>query len=215
MHLSAGTKLVAATHNAGKLREINDLVAAFGIVLVSAGELGLAEPQETGTTFEENAAIKALTAARASGLPALSDDSGLAVDALNGEPGVYSADWAMLADGGRDFMMAMEKVEKALAARKAQTPGQRRARFVSVLCLAWPDAETEFFRGEVEGHLVWPPRGDFGFGYDPVFVPQGHTRSFGEMTADEKHGWVPGQAEALSHRARAFKRFAETCLEPE
>ena len=135
------------------------------------------------------------------------------VDALDGDPGVYTANWAETADGTRDFAMAMEKVEKALAARGAFLPEARSARFVSVLCLAWPDGHTEIFRGEVEGRVVWPPRGTSGFGYDPIFQPLGHERTFGEMTADEKHGWKPGDAAALSHRARAFKLFVETCLD--
>lgn len=205
-------KLVVASHNEGKIREIEELIEPFGFEIVTAKSLGLPEPKETGTTFEENAALKALSATKATGLPALSDDSGLMVDALGGEPGVYTADWAERPDGSRDFMMAMEKVEALLSDKRATSPEERRARFVSTLCLSWPDGHVEFFRGEVEGTLVWPPRGDDGFGYDPVFLPDGHSRTFGEMTATEKHGWVPGQAEALSHRARAFKLFAETGL---
>jgi XTP/dITP diphosphohydrolase len=149
----------------------------------------------------------------ASGLPALSDDSGLAVDALDGAPGVYTANWAEREDGSRDFNMAMEKVETALTEKGATTPDKRTGRFVSVLCLAWPDGHTEVFRGEVEGHIVWPPRGNLGFGYDPVFQPIGYEQTFGEMPAEAKHGWKPGDAQALSHRARAFKLFVETCLE--
>ena len=205
--------IVVASHNAGKIREINDLIGPLGFSARSAAELGLAEPDETGTTFEENAAIKALASATACNLPALSDDSGIVVDALDGAPGVYTANWAETADGTRDFAMAMQKVETALADKGATEPADRRARFVSVLCLAWPDGHTEFFRGEVEGTLVWPPRGDSGFGYDPVFQPEGYDRTFGEMTAEEKHGWKPGDDFALSHRARAFKRFVESCLE--
>lgn len=204
--------IVVASHNEGKIREIADLIGPFGFDAKSAAELNFVEPEETGTTFEENAAIKALASAKASGLPALSDDSGIVVDALEGAPGVYTANWAETADGTRDFSMAMEKVEKALAEKGASAPEQRTARFVSVLCLAWPDGHTETFRGEVEGRLVWPPRGDKGFGYDPVFQPEGHARTFGEMSAEEKHGWKPGDAAALSHRARAFKLFVETCL---
>ena len=207
-----GPKLVLATHNAGKLREFRGLVAPFDLTITSAGELGLAEPEETGTTFEENAATKALFAARESGLPALSDDSGLCVDALDGAPGVYTADWATLADGSRDFGVAMKAVEDKLATRGARAPEERRGKFVAVLCLAFPDGETDYYRGEAPGHLVWPPRGDLGFGYDPVFVPDGFDITFGQMSADEKHGWVPGQAKALSHRARAFQRFAEARL---
>lgn len=205
--------IVVASHNAGKIAEIADLIGPFGFSAKSAAELKFAEPDETGTTFEENAAIKALASARASGMPALSDDSGLVVDALDGAPGVYTANWAEREDGSRDFAMAMEKVEKALAERGAVTPQQRGGRFVSVLCLAWPDGHTEMFRGEVEGTIVWPPRGTKGFGYDPVFQPEGFDTTFGEMTSEQKHGWKPGDAEALSHRARAFKIFVETCLE--
>ncbi len=148
---------------------------------------------------------------QASGLPALADDSGICVEALDGAPGVYTADWAETGNG-RDFMMAMRTVEEKLQAAGATAPDERRAAFVAVLCLAFPDGHCEFFRGEAPGHLVWPPRGDLGFGYDPVFVPDGHDRTFGEMTADEKHGWTPGDAEALSHRARAFRLFAHDCL---
>lgn len=204
--------IVVASHNAGKIREIEDLIGPFGFSAKSAAELKFEEPDETGTTFEENAAIKALASAKASGLPALSDDSGLVVDALDGAPGVYTANWAETADGTRDFAMAMEKVETALAERGAVKPEDRTARFVSVLCLAWPDGHTELFRGEVEGHVVWPPRGTRGFGYDPAFQPEGYATTFGEMSAEEKHGWKPGDAAALSHRARAFKLFVETCL---
>lgn len=205
--------IVVASHNAGKIAEIADLIGPFGFSARSAAELKFAEPDETGTTFEENAAIKALASARAAGMPALSDDSGLVVDALDGAPGVYTANWAEREDGSRDFAMAMEKVEKALVERGATTPEQRSGRFVSVLCLAWPDGHTEMFRGEVEGKIVWPPRGTKGFGYDPVFQPEGFDTTFGEMTSEQKHGWKPGDAQALSHRARAFKIFVETCLE--
>lgn len=204
--------IVVASHNAGKIREIEDLIGPFGFSAKSAAELKFEEPDETGTTFEENATIKALASAKASGLPALSDDSGLVVDALDGAPGVYTANWAETADGTRDFAMAMEKVEMALAEKGATQVKDRTARFVSVLCLAWPDGHTELFRGEVEGHVVWPPRGTQGFGYDPVFQPEGYATTFGEMSAAEKHGWKPGDAAALSHRARAFKLFVETCL---
>jgi XTP/dITP diphosphohydrolase len=204
--------IIVASHNAGKIREIEDLIGPFGFSAKSAAELKFDEPDETGTTFEENATIKALASAKASGLPALSDDSGLVVDALDGAPGVYTANWAEKADGTRDFAMAMEKVETALAEKGATEAKDRTARFVSVLCLAWPDGHTELFRGEVEGAVVWPPRGSQGFGYDPVFQPDGFETTFGEMSAEEKHGWKPGDAAALSHRARAFKLFVETCL---
>ncbi|MCO5082221.1 MAG: RdgB/HAM1 family non-canonical purine NTP pyrophosphatase [Rhizobiaceae bacterium] len=207
-----GRMLVVASHNAGKLREFADLLGPFGIDAKSAKEFGLPEPDETGTTFEENAYIKAFAAASATGLPAMSDDSGLVVDALDGQPGVYTANWAEKADGARDFMMAMEKTEKLLQERGATDPAARTGRFVAVICLAWPDGEAEYFRGESEGHLVWPPRGTSGFGYDPVFLPVGHTRTFGEMAAEEKHGWKPGQPDALSHRARAFQKFARARL---
>ena len=204
--------IVVASHNAGKIREIEDLIGPFGFSAKSAAELKFEEPDETGTTFEENATIKALASAKASGLPALSDDSGLVIDALGGAPGVYTANWAEKEDGTRDFAMAMEKVEKALSEKGVTDAKDRTARFVSVLCLAWPDGHTELFRGEVEGRVVWPPRGDKGFGYDPVFQPEGYETTFGEMSAEEKHGWKPGDTEALSHRARAFKIFVETCL---
>ncbi len=205
--------IVVASHNQGKIREIQDLIGPLGFTAKSAAELNFIEPKETGTTFEENATIKALASAKASGLPALSDDSGLVVDALGGDPGVYTADWAETGNGTRDFNMAMEKVEKALEKAGAAKPQQRTARFVSVLCLAWPDGHTELFRGEVEGAVVWPPRGTQGFGYDPVFQPEGYDVTFGEMSAEEKHGWTIGKPQALSHRARAFKLFVETCLE--
>ena len=205
--------IVVASHNAGKIREIRDLIGPLGFTAKSAADLNFVVPDETGTTFEENAAIKALASAKAAGMPALSDDSGLVVDALGGAPGVYTANWAEKDDGSRDFAMAMGKVEKALSEKGASAPADRTARFVSVLCLAWPDGHTEIFRGEIEGTVVWPPRGSQGFGYDPIFQPEGHGVTFGEMSAEEKHGWKPGQAQALSHRARAFKRFVETCLE--
>lgn len=205
--------IVVASHNAGKIREIRDLIGPLGFEAKSAADLNFIEPDETGTTFEENAAIKALASAKAAGMPALSDDSGLVIDALDGAPGVYTANWAEKEDGSRDFAMAMEKVENALSEKGASSSADRSARFVSVLCLAWPDGHTEMFRGEIEGMVVWPPRGDRGFGYDPVFQPEGHAVTFGEMSAEEKHGWKPGDSEALSHRARAFKRFVETCLE--
>ena len=205
--------IVVASHNAGKIAEIQDLIGPLGFTAKSAAELNFAEPDETGTTFEQNAAIKALASAKASGIVALSDDSGLVVDALDGEPGVYTANWAETADGTRDFAMAMQKVETALQDRGATTADKRTARFVSVLCLAWPDGHTEFFRGEVEGTVAWPPRGTSGFGYDALFQPLGYDTTFGEMTAQQKHGWKPGDAGALSHRARAFKIFVDTCLE--
>jgi XTP/dITP diphosphohydrolase len=200
-----GGRIVVATHNAGKLAEIRDLLAPYGVDAVSAGDLGLDEPEENGTTFEENAAIKALAAATAAGLPALADDSGLCVAALDGRPGIHSARWA---GEDRDFARAMRTIEELI---EQSGSGDRRAFFVAALCLAWPDGHTETVRGEVHGDLVWPPRGNAGFGYDPMFRPDGHDRTFGEMTAAEKHGWRPG-GEGLSHRARAFSRFAARCL---
>lgn len=205
-------KIVVASHNEGKLREFADLLGPFGLEAKSAREFGLPEPDETGTTFEENAYIKAHAAAKATGLPAMSDDSGLCVDALDGAPGVYTANWAEKPEGGRDFGMAMQRTEVALQAVGATEPAARTGRFVAVICLAFPDGEAEYYRGEVEGTLVWPPRGELGFGYDPVFLPQGYDKTFGEMSAQEKHGWKPGDAQALSHRARAFKKFAEARL---
>ncbi|MGX9179237.1 RdgB/HAM1 family non-canonical purine NTP pyrophosphatase [Mesorhizobium sp. BHbdii] len=213
MHSLYGHRIVVASHNAGKLREFADLMAPFGIEAKSAKEYGLPEPDETGTTFEENAYLKAFAAAKATGLPALSDDSGLCVDALGGAPGVYTANWAEAPDGSRDFGMAMQRAEVALQEVGAAAPAQRKGRFVAVICLAFPDGAAEYFRGEVEGTLVWPPRGELGFGYDPVFVPDGFEKTFGEMTAEEKHGWKPGQPTALSHRARAFQKFAHARLD--
>jgi XTP/dITP diphosphohydrolase len=207
-----GRKIVVASHNEGKLREFADLMAPFGFEAKSAKEYGLPEPEETGTTFEENAYIKAFAAAQATGLPALSDDSGLMVDALDGQPGVYTANWAGKPGGGRDFMLAMRKTEDLLQAKGAVAPEDRKGRFVAVICLAQPDGSAEYFRGEAEGTLIWPPRGEKGFGYDPVFLPDGFEQTFGEMTAEQKHGWKPGQPSALSHRARAFREFARVRL---
>ncbi|MCX2724764.1 RdgB/HAM1 family non-canonical purine NTP pyrophosphatase [Roseibium salinum] len=202
-------RLVVASHNKGKIREINELLQPFGFEVVSAAELDLPEPEETGLTFEENAALKAQAAAKASGLPALADDSGFCVAALDGDPGIYSARWA---GPDKDFDMAMRTVEEKLQSEGAVNPHQRRGSFVAVLCLAWPDGHQELFRGEVEGEVVWPPRGTQGFGYDPIFLPDGKERTFGEMTSEEKHGWSQ-DAPALSHRARAFQLFAKGCLE--
>jgi XTP/dITP diphosphohydrolase len=201
--------IVVASHNPGKAREIVGLLGPFGFEVRSAAELGLAEPEETGRTFEANAELKARAAAEASGLPALADDSGLAVDALGGAPGIFSARWAGPA---KDFAAAMRKVEENLQRLGAVTPDKRRAHFVSALSLALPDGGIRTYVGRVDGMLVWPPRGNLGFGYDPMFVPDGHHRTFGEMTAEEKHGWRPGHGEALSHRARAFQLFARDCL---
>ncbi len=212
MKLQRGDRLVLATHNQGKLKEFRQLMEPFGLDIVSAGELGLPEPEETGTTFNENAYTKAFASASASGLMALSDDSGLCVDALDGAPGVYTADWAIQSDGTRDWQKAMARVEAALQQAGASDAVQRTGRFVAVLCLCNPQGEAQYYRGEAEGTLVWPPRGADGFGYDPAFRPLGHTRTFGEMSAEEKHGWKPGRDNALSHRARAFKLFAESLL---
>jgi len=208
-----GPTLVVATHNAGKVAELRELLSPYGLTLKSAAELGLPEPEETGTSFEENAFIKASAAASATGLPALADDSGLCVDALGGQPGVHTADWAVQANGSRDFLVAMRKVEDGLQEKGATTPATRTGRFVAVLCLAFPDGDAEYFRGEVEGALVWPPRGQNGFGYDPVFLPDGYSQTFGEMEASQKHGWEAGRGDlGLSHRARAFARFARARL---
>jgi len=202
-------KLVVASHNQGKIREINELLKPYGFDVVSAGELDLPEPEETGTTFEANAELKAMASATASSLPSLADDSGFCVEALDGDPGIYSARWA---GPDKDFAMAMRNIEEKLQQKGATTPDQRRGSFVAVLCLAWPDGHKELFRGEVEGEVVWPPRGDKGFGYDPVFRPDGHDRTFGEMSSEEKHGWSHTEP-ALSHRARAFQLFSKACLE--
>jgi XTP/dITP diphosphohydrolase len=202
-------RLVIATHNPGKLAEMRELLAPYGIEATSAGELGLEEPEETGMTFHDNARIKAEAAAKATGLPAFADDSGLAVDTLDGEPGIYSARWA---GADRNFSRAMSDVENKLRERGATTPQQRRAHFVSALCVAWPDGHAEEFEARVDGTLVWPPRGDKGFGYDSMFLPDGQTRTFGEMPSDEKHS-LPPRGKGLSHRARAFLKLAEACLE--
>jgi len=201
-------KVVIATHNPGKLTEMRDLLAPYGVTAVSAGELGLPEPEETGTTFAANARIKAQAAAAAAQLPAFSDDSGLAVDALGGEPGIHSARWA---GPSKDFAQAMARIDVLLRERGATAPEQRRAHFVSALCVAWPDGHVEEFEARVHGTLVWPPRGERGFGYDPMFLPDGHARTFGEMSAEEKHG-LPPRGMGLSHRARAFVLLANACL---
>jgi XTP/dITP diphosphohydrolase len=202
-------RLVIATHNPGKLAEMRELLAPYGIAAISAGELGLPEPDENGMTFTENACIKAVAAAKAAKLPALADDSGLAVEALGGAPGIHSARWA---GPVRDFHRAMATIEQELQARGATAPDRRRAHFVSALCLAWPDGHSEEFEARVAGTLVWPPRGDRGFGYDPIFLPDAQQRTFGEMSSEEKHG-LPPRGKGLSHRARAFLKLAEACLE--
>lgn len=202
--LSPG-KLVIASHNKGKIREIAELLGPFGIEPVSAAELGLPEPEETGTSFVANAELKALASADLSGLPALADDSGLVVEALNGDPGIFSARWAERpGDAGpvRDFAYGMQKIEDALAA--IGPDAGRDAHFVCALTLAWPDGHMESFEGRVDGTLCWPPRGDNGFGYDPMFVPLGHEQSFGEMEPAAKH--------AMSHRADAFRKLVAAAL---
>jgi XTP/dITP diphosphohydrolase len=199
---------VIATHNPGKLAEMRELLAPYQIEAISAGDMGLHEPEETGTTFRDNARIKAAAAAKASGLPAFADDSGLAVDALDGAPGVLSARWA---GPDKNFRAAMATIEEKLRERGATSPDRRTAHFVSALCVAWPDGHVEGFEERVNGTLVWPPRGDQGFGYDPMFLPDGHARTFGEMSSEEKHG-LPPRGKGLSHRARAFLKLAEACL---
>lgn len=202
-------KVVIATHNQGKLREMRELLAPYGVALVSAGELGLPEPEEDGHMFAENAAIKAVAAASASGLPALADDSGICIDALDGAPGLFSANWA---GPGKDFAPALARVQAELAKRGATTPEQRKAHFVSALVIAWPDGHQELFEGRVFGTVVDAPRGASGFGYDPIFQPAGHAKTFGEMTAEEKHGIPADGSPGLSHRARAFHVLAAACL---
>jgi non-canonical purine NTP pyrophosphatase (RdgB/HAM1 family) len=192
----AGNKLVLATHNQGKVKEIAALLADHVESFVTASDLNLPEPEETESTFVGNAALKALAAARESGLPALADDSGVAVTALNGAPGIYSARWA---GPEKDFKMAMERVQRELGGA-----ADRSAAFICVLALAWPDGHVETVEGRLEGTIVWPPRGDKGFGYDPIFVPEGYDRTFAEMASKEK--------QVMSHRARAFERLREKCF---
>jgi XTP/dITP diphosphohydrolase len=199
--LGRGDRLLLASHNRGKLAEIRALIAPYGLAVVSAGELGLPEPEETGSTFLDNARIKALAGASLAQLPSLADDSGLEVEALGGGPGVHSARWA---GPGRDFRLAMARVAGELGERAAWTKEGPRAAFTAVLCLAWPDGESAAFTGKVAGRLVSPPRGDKGFGYDPMFVADGHALTFGEMEPDDRH--------AISHRARAFAQFSRACL---
>jgi XTP/dITP diphosphohydrolase len=206
MHRPITGRLVIATHNKGKLVEMHDLLGRYGVEALSAEELNLSEPEETGTSFAANARLKAQAAAQGSGLASFADDSGLVVDALDGAPGIYSARWA---GPTKDFRHAMEKVEGMLRERDAFTADRRKAHFLSALCVAWPDGQVEEFEGRVDGTLVWPPRGEKGFGYDPMFLPDGFDRTFGEMSRDEKHGLQ----NPLSHRARAFLKLAEACLE--
>ncbi|OYW55901.1 MAG: non-canonical purine NTP pyrophosphatase, RdgB/HAM1 family [Hyphomicrobium sp. 32-62-53] len=199
--LTRGTKLVVASHNKGKVWEINQLIAPYGLEAISAGTLGLEEPEETEPTFEGNAKLKALAAAKGAALPALADDSGLEVECLGGAPGIFSARWA---GPQKDFGLAMEKVAKEITSRHGWAAPGPRANFISVLCLAWPDGETATFEGKVFGRLVWPPRGGNGFGYDPMFVPDGHDLTFGEMEPAGKY--------AISHRTRAFDAFRKAAL---
>jgi XTP/dITP diphosphohydrolase len=209
MHRQITGRLVIATHNPGKLTEMRELLAPYGIEAVSAGELGLGEPEETGKTFEANARIKAIAATQAAKLPAFADDSGLVVDALDGAPGIYSARWA---GPNKDFNDAMARIERLLQERGAAEPTKRTAHFVSALCVAWPDDHLEEVEARANGRLVWPPRGNAVFGYDPMFLPDGFDRTFGELTSVEKHG-LPPLGLGLSHRARAFVKLAEICLE--
>jgi XTP/dITP diphosphohydrolase len=202
--LRAGDRLVLASHNRGKIFEFRGLLAPYGVEVIPARDVGVPEPEETGADFAENARLKAVLCAAAAGLPALADDSGLEVEALGGAPGIYSARWA---GEERDFGRAMAKVEAELAAKGASSPEARRANFICVLCLARPGGETELFEGKVYGHLRFPPRGENGFGYDPIFVPEGFDQSFGEMEIESKH--------RLSHRFRAFKKFVAALLGPQ
>ena len=194
-----GDRLVIASHNQGKVREIADLLAPFAIDVVSAGELGLPEPEETGTTFAENAELKARASVTGSGLPALADDSGFSVAALGGAPGIHAARFATRQDGSRDFDWAMRRVHEA-----ADGSGDGTCWFTCALALAWPDDYAEIFEGRVEGTLAWPARGKLGFGYDPIFVPNGHAETFAEMSPEAKH--------AISHRAIAFEKMIAACI---
>ena len=200
-------KLVIATHNAGKLAEMADLLAPYGIAALPAKDLGLPEPDETGDSFLANAELKARAAADRAQIPALADDLGLCVEALGGAPGINSARWA---GPSRDFGAAMQKVEEALRAAKASPPFK--AHFTCALAVAFPSGDIQSFEGKVFGELVFPPRGSLGFGYDPIFLPEGFSRTFGEMTAEEKHGLPSDGSPGLSHRARAFPIFARACL---
>jgi XTP/dITP diphosphohydrolase len=193
-------KLVLATHNPGKVQELVELLAPWRVAVVSAGDLGLDEPEETGETFADNARLKARAAAKATGLPALADDSGLCVNGLGGRPGVHTSDWAQVPGKPRDFNLAMLRVQQELGANI-----DRSARFMSTLALVWPDGHEELFEGWVDGTLVWPPRGTIGWGYDPMFMPKGDTRTFGEMPAEEK--------QVTSHRARALAKLIAACFE--
>jgi XTP/dITP diphosphohydrolase len=200
--LARGGQLIVASHNPGKVWEINQLISPFGLAAVSAGDLGLVEPEETELTFIGNARLKAVGAAKASGLPALADDSGLEVDCLGGAPGIFSARWA---GPTKDFSIAMRKVAEEITLRHGWKHPGPRANFISVLCLAWPDGETAEFEGTIDGVLVWPGRGTNGFGYDPMFLASGEEQTFGEMEPKRKY--------AMSHRTRAFAKFKAQCLE--
>ncbi len=201
-------KILIATHNAGKLVEMRELLEPYGVTAVSAGELQLGEPEETGLTFAANAEIKARAGAEASGLPSFADDSGICVAGLDGAPGIYSARWAV----DKKFDAAMARIDSELNAKGIGRDAERKGWFISALCIAWPDGHVEHFEGRIDGDLVWPPRGTAGFGYDPIFLPEGHVRTFGEMTSDEKHGLPTDGSRALSHRARAFQDLAKACL---
>src|SRR5258705_3320209 len=207
MHRRITGQLVIATHNPGKLAEMRELLEPHGVEAISAGELGLGEPEETGETFRANAAIKAVAAAKAAKLPAFADDSGLVVDALDGAPGIWSARWA---GPNKDFTAAMTRIERLLQERGATTPDKRTAHFGSALCVAWPDDHLEEVEARADGTLVWPPRGGEGFGYDPAFQPDEHTRTFGEMTSIEKHGFPPPWL-CVSRRAPGLRQTAEDC----
>jgi XTP/dITP diphosphohydrolase len=207
-HRKLSGALVIATHNPGKLTEMRGLLAPYGIVTQSAGEIDLVEPEETGTSFVANARIKAMAAVKATGCAACADDSGLVIEALDGQPGIHSARWA---GPNKDFRFAMNRIQTLLIERGAKTPEQRRAHFIAALCLAWPDGHVEEFEGRVDGVVAWPPRGDAGFGYDPLFLPDGFNRTFGQMSAEEKHG-LPPKGKGLSHRARAFVKLADASL---
>ncbi len=210
LRLRRGDRLVLATHSGGKIAELTELLEPFGLDVTTAAQLQLPEPEETGATFAENARIKAHAAAAATGAVALADDSGLCVDALGGKPGVHTANWA--SNGPlRDYAVGMRRVEDALQAAGATTPAARRGSFNATFCLAHPDGRDALFVGKVEGTLVWPPRGDKGFGFDPVFMPDGFDITFGEMPSSQKHSWAPGLP-GLSHRARAFASFVEGAL---
>ena len=209
VHRPLRGRTVLATHNPGKLIEMRDLLAPYGVAIVSAAELQLPEPDEVGASFAENARLKARAATEGARLPAVADDSGLVVTALDGAPGIRSARWA---GPDRNFGRAMERIETLLQKAGALAAAQRRAHFISALCVAWPDGHLEEFEGRVDGTLIWPPRGRHGFGYDPMFLPDGYARTFGEMSGDEKQA-LPPNGSGLSHRARAFLQLAQACLE--